>query len=66
MQAEAISDMILTVKGEHAVCPRCRSRMAPKILPSTAGKDIVLYCRKCKTELIVDIEPGQRLKGQRR
>lgn len=58
--------MIVTVRGEHAVCPDCRSRMSPKILPTTKGTDIVLFCRKCKTELIVDIEPGQCLKGQRR
>ena len=54
----------LTVKSEHAVCPRCHKRMSPRILPTTVGKDVVLYCRWCKLELIVDIEQGQRLKGQ--
>lgn len=54
----------LSVKSEHAVCPRCRKRMSPRILPTTEGKDMVLYCRACKTEIIVDIEKGQRLKGR--
>lgn len=39
--------------------------MSPRILPTTMGQNIVLFCRMCKTELIVDIEQGQRLKGQR-
>ena len=55
---------MLTVKNGHAVCPICRKRMSPKILPTTAGKDIVLFCRLCKEEIIVDIEQGQRLKGR--
>lgn len=38
--------------------------MSPRILPTTFGKDIVLFCRQCKTELIVDIEQGQRLQGR--
>ena len=55
---------MVTVRGGHAVCPRCHSRMSPKILPTTVGKDIVLYCRFCKNEIITDIERGQRLKGR--
>ena len=64
LQAQAKHDRILTVKNEHAVCPKCRKRMSPRILPTTTGTDVVLYCRACKTELIVDIEQGQRLKGR--
>lgn len=64
MQTEAKSGRMLTVKNGHAVCPTCRKRMSPKILLTTAGKDIVLFCRLCKEEIIVDIEQGQRLKGR--
>lgn len=64
MQTAANHGKMLTVKDGHAVCPRCHSRMSPKILPTTAGRDIVLYCRSCKNELITDIEQGQRLKGR--
>lgn len=64
MQTQEKHDRMLTVKNEHAVCPVCKRRMSPRILPTTAGKDVVLYCRGCKNELIVDIEQGQRLKGR--
>lgn len=64
MQNASVHGKMLTVKDGHAVCSVCHKRMSPKILPTTAGKDIVLYCRSCKNELIVDIEQGQRLKGR--
>ncbi len=50
---------IVPTKGQYPVCPVCGNRMSLKVLPSTSGKNIPSFCRKCKTEIILDIDRGQ-------
>lgn len=49
----------LTVRDGHPICPVCRKKMSPKILPTTSGENVVTFCRNCKQELIVNIDKGQ-------
>lgn len=36
-------------------CPVCGNRRFFHVLPTTVGKDIPVYCRKCKREYSVNI-----------
>ena len=70
MQSQQKHGKILTVRGGYLVCPSCEEnkRVCPncvvnrrlmKINPDTAARRVVVYCRSCKQEHIVDIEQGQ-------
>ncbi len=59
MKPQAICGRIITVRDGHPVCPYCRKKMTPKILEETVGKNVVAYCRNCKTEIKLDIDKGQ-------
>ncbi len=50
---------LVAVKDGYPVCPVCRGRMVPKILPTTSGKNIPAFCRKCKSEIVLNIVRGQ-------
>ena len=50
---------MVTVKDQYPVCPICRGRMTPKILANTSGRNIPAFCRRCKNEILLDIERGQ-------
>lgn len=51
---------MLTVKGKWLECPSCRrNRQMMQIRPDTEGRNIVVFCRVCKTEHIVDIVKGE-------
>lgn len=45
---------IITPRG-RLPCPRCNAPTI-KLLPETRGEQIVVYCKKCHKESIVDIE----------
>ncbi len=51
--------ILVPVRGGFADCPFCGGHKLLKILPNTEARGLVLYCRKCKRELIVDINKGQ-------
>jgi len=38
------------------MCPRCGRGQVMKILPSTTGTNVVVYCKVCRTETVVNIE----------
>ncbi len=60
MQGEPKRGKMLTVRGRWLECPTChRNRQMMQILPSTEGHNIVVFCRVCKTEHIVDIVKGE-------
>lgn len=60
MQNAAIHGRILTVKDGFLICPNCRqNKRLMKINPDTAAHKVVVFCRACKTENIVDIDRGQ-------
>ena len=46
----------LIVKDGKIVCPRCGKGKTQKILPTSRGTDIVIYCKVCGNESIVDID----------
>ena len=51
---------MLTVKDGYLVCPICRqNKRMMKINPDTSAHRAVAYCRRCKAEIIVDIDEGQ-------
>ena len=51
---------MLTVKDGWVSCPACRrNKRLKRIYPDERGSRIRLYCRDCKSEIIVDIDKGQ-------
>ena len=36
-------------------CPACHRSKVLQILPTTECKDVVVYCKACKTETVVNI-----------
>ncbi len=60
MQTREKYGKMLTVRNGYLECPTChRNRRLMQILPNTSGRNLVVFCRDCKTEHIVDIEGGQ-------
>lgn len=50
----------LTVKDGWVTCPVCRrNRRLIRIEPDTVAKELPVFCRDCKTEIILNIERGQ-------
>ena len=50
----------LTVKGGWVTCPVCRrNRRLIRIEPETVAKELPVFCRDCKSEIILNIERGQ-------
>ncbi|WP_207757993.1 MULTISPECIES: cysteine-rich KTR domain-containing protein [Oscillospiraceae] len=41
------------------MCPSCRRRKVLQVRPETTAKNLIVYCRDCRTETMVDIEQGQ-------
>ena len=59
MQAKEIRGK-LVVKDGWIVCPVCkRNRHLHRIMPDTEAKNLPVYCKDCKTELILNIARGQ-------
>ena len=50
----------LVVRNGWLICPVCkRNKHLLRIQPETEAKDLPVYCRDCKTEMIVNIDRGQ-------
>ncbi|OUO36423.1 hypothetical protein B5F88_13980 [Flavonifractor sp. An306] len=49
----------LVVKDGWLMCPSCRRRKVLQVRPETTAKNLIVYCRDCRTETMVDIEQGQ-------
>ena len=50
---------MLTEDG-FLICPRCRvNRRLLRVRPDTQARNVQLYCRTCKSEIVVDIVEGQ-------
>lgn len=60
MQTHGKYGKMLTVRNGYLECPTCRrNKRLMQILPETSGQNLVVFCRDCKTEHIVDIVKGQ-------
>ncbi len=50
----------LTVVDGWVACPVCkRNRRLIRVKPDTVAKALPVFCRDCKTEIILDIDRGQ-------
>ena len=54
----------LIVKDGWLMCPSCRRRKVLQVRPDTTAKNLIVYCRDCRTETMVDIEQGQCFESQ--
>lgn len=60
MQSAQKRGKMLTVTNGWAACPVCRkNRRLIQIKPDTEAHNLVVFCRDCKTEHIVDIVEGE-------
>lgn len=49
----------LVIKDGWLMCPSCRRRKVLQLRPDTTAKNLIVFCRDCRTETVVDIEKGQ-------
>lgn len=49
----------LSVKNGRYVCPFCKAATYQKASAETSAKNLILWCRRCKTEFQVNIDSGQ-------
>lgn len=55
----------LTVKDGWLICPNCkRNHRLLRVEPETQARGLPVYCRDCKTEIILNIDRGQSVKRQ--
>lgn len=61
----AVGADILPVKDGWIECPVCRrNHRLLRVDASTTAKNLRVYCRTCRTEIVLDIERGQSVKRQ--
>lgn len=53
----------VTEGGAWVLCPVCRRGKVLKLTVETRAQGLVLYCRNCKHESVVEIAPGGRADG---
>lgn len=67
MQSDVKRGKLLPVKNGWLICPNCRrNKRLMRIKPDTVASRVVVYCRDCKTEHIVDIAEGQCFESRSR
>ncbi|MCI9395102.1 MAG: hypothetical protein HFF35_10175 [Oscillospiraceae bacterium] len=55
----------LTVKDGWLICPNCkRNHRLLRVEPETQARGLPVYCRTCRTEIILNIDRGQSVKRQ--
>lgn len=55
----------LIVKDGWITCPVCgRNHRLIRIMPETTANRLPVYCRTCRSEIILDIDKGQSVKRQ--
>ena len=65
MQSPGKRGKMLTVIDGWLVCPRCRrNKRLLRINPDTTARHLEVFCRTCKSRIIVDIERGQSFESQ--
>lgn len=58
MQTDVRCDKLDTRNGRY-VCPNCKQTTNQKASEATNAEKLVLWCRSCKAEFIVNIDHGQ-------
>lgn len=67
MQYQEKCARMLTVRDGYLVCPTCRrNKRLMKVNADTEAHNLIVYCRECKTEHIVDIVKGQSFESRSR
>ena len=55
----------LTIKNGWLTCPICkRNHRLLRITDATRARGLPVYCRTCRSEVILDIDEGQSVKRQ--
>lgn len=55
----------LTVKDGWVTCPICkRNHRLLRVGPETEATELPVFCRTCRSEVILNIERGQSVKRQ--
>lgn len=49
----------LSVKNRRYVCPNCKQLTNQQANPQTNAEHLILWCRSCKAEFVVNIDHGQ-------
>ena len=47
----------LIVRDGRVICPYCGKGTVHRLLPTTVGKNILGYCKRCHQEIVIDIAP---------
>lgn len=50
---------ILVTETGMVRCPICKAPTTLKVSERTSGENVIAYCRRCKTETLVNIDHGQ-------
>lgn len=50
---------MLVKRGGFLQCPHCGNRKLLRVTPSTEARGLPVWCRKCQTEITIDIVRGQ-------
>lgn len=59
MNPEAKCGKMLAVKGGLLVCSNCRQKTNQAIEPDTVAFHLRVWCKRCKTQMNVNIKHGQ-------
>lgn len=51
--------IIIPVRDGYVDCPYCGAGRLLRVRPETTASALQIYCRRCKREMIVNIDKGQ-------
>ena len=60
LQSQLDHGKILPVKGGWLICPICRrNHRLQRISPDMTASRFPVYCKDCKSEILIDVDRGQ-------
>ena len=58
-------DIIYSTQDGWLTCPVCRrNKRLLQVTPQTSAENLIVFCRICKTEHLIDIRKGECFKSQ--